>query len=155
VFWKRSVRHHCAGIDVRPLIAQILTLVSINGMGELVDGGGHLQSNHKDSLLSLDTDVLRPSHKTRKVSFGLDVTSNSKVTGALLEERALSGGGTSSGDSNDDLLSFDSFLHLLRNNCLSIQKVRYECLAALLADGCCRILTMMIDIFYLINNNQS
>jgi len=86
-------------------------LVLINGALELVDCWGNLQSGHKNSLLSLDTDVLGPLHETGQVSRGLNVTSNSEVTGALLEERCLVSG-CSAGISNNDLLSFDSFLHL-------------------------------------------
>ena len=44
---------------------------------------------HKDRLLSLDTDVLGPFDETGHVSLGLDVTTDSEVTGILLEEGAL------------------------------------------------------------------
>ena len=88
-----------------------LTLVLVNGAIELVDHRGDLQSGHKNSLLSLDTDVLGPFDETGQVSLGLNVTSNSEVSGALLEKRCLRSGCTG-GISNNDLLSFDSFLHL-------------------------------------------
>ena len=92
---------------------EALTLVLLDGVGELVDGGGHLQSLHQNSLLSLDSDVLRPLDETGEVSLWLDVASESEVPRPLLEERALSR--TTSGGAAlrlDDLLSLSSFLHL-------------------------------------------
>lgn len=63
--------------------------VLINGTGELVDGGRHLESLHQDSLLSLDSDVFGPFHETGQVSRWLDVSSKSEVAWLLFEERAL------------------------------------------------------------------
>ena len=41
---------------------------------------------HKNSLLSLNSNVLGPLDETSKISLGLDVSTNSEVTGVLLEE---------------------------------------------------------------------
>ena len=91
----------------------VLTCVLLEGLGELVDGGGHLQSLHEDSLLTLDTDVARPSDKAGKVALGLDISSKTEVASILLEERTRAGAGTTSASLGlDDLLSL-SFLHLL------------------------------------------
>ena len=90
----------------------VLTCVLLEGLGELVDGGGHLQSLHEDSLLTLDTDVARPSDKAGKVALGLDISSKTEVASILLEERTRAGAGTTSTSLGlDDLLSL-SFLHL-------------------------------------------
>jgi hypothetical protein len=66
-----------------------LTLVLIDGLRELVECGGNLQSLKKNSLLTLDANVLWPLDEASKISLGLDVTTDSKVTSILLEERAL------------------------------------------------------------------
>ena len=91
----------------------VLTLVLFESCGELIDGGGHLQSLHQDSLLPLDSNVLRPFNETGEVSFWLNVTSESEIPNSLLEERTLSR--TTSGSAAfrlDDLLSLSSFLNL-------------------------------------------
>lgn len=63
-----------------------LTRVLIKSLAELVDGGGHLQPLHQNSLLSLDTNVARPFDKAGEVTLGLDVSSKSEIFGILLEE---------------------------------------------------------------------
>jgi len=63
-----------------------LGLFSGESVGELVNGGGDLQSSHEDSLLSLEKNVSRPSDESGKVSLGLQVTSNSEVSGSGFEE---------------------------------------------------------------------
>ena len=89
------------------------TLVLLNGGRELVDGGGHLQSLQQNSLLSLDSDVLRPFDETGEVSLWLNVTSESEVSDSLLEEGALSRASSCSVALGlDNLLSLSSFLHL-------------------------------------------
>ena len=88
-------------------------MVFLDSRLELVDGGGHLQSLQQNSLLSLDSDVLRPFDETGEVSLWLEVTSESEVSWSLLEEGALSGttsGGASPGLNN--FLTLSSFLHL-------------------------------------------
>ena len=67
-----------------------LTLVLLEGLGELVDLRGDLQSLHEDSLLTLDTDVARPFHKAGEVARWLDVSSKTEVASILLEERTTS-----------------------------------------------------------------
>ena len=66
-----------------------LTLILVNSMGELIDSGRDLESGHENSLLSLNTNVLGPFHKTSEVSLRLDVTPNSIVTRILLKQRTL------------------------------------------------------------------
>ena len=66
-----------------------LTLVLVNGLGELVDGGRDLEALEKNALLSLDANVFGPFDEAGKVADRLDVTTDSEVLGRLLEERAL------------------------------------------------------------------
>ena len=54
----------------------------------MVDGGGHLQSLHQNSLLSLDADVLWPFDEAGEVTLGLDVSAKSEILHILLEQRA-------------------------------------------------------------------
>ena len=92
-----------------------LTLVLLECLGELVDGGGHLESLHEDTLLSLDTDILWPLDETGQVSLWLDVSSESEVSGSLLEEGARSDVSSRGGGALlwlDDGLSLGCFLNL-------------------------------------------
>lgn len=90
----------------------LLTLVLLEGLAELVDHRGHLESLHEDSLLSLNTDVTRPLDKAGEVTLWLDVSSKSEVASVLLEERPRSSASaTSTSFGLNDLLSL-SFLHL-------------------------------------------
>ena len=78
----------------------------------MVDGGGHLQPLHQNSLLSLDTNVARPFDKAGEVARWLDVSSKSEILSVLLEERTGSSASTTSTSLGlNDLLSL-SFLHL-------------------------------------------
>ena len=73
-------------------------LVLVNGLGELVQSWWGLESHEHDSLLSLDSDILWPLHVPGQVSCRLDVSSDSEVSGSLLEERSSSAGlGSGSG----------------------------------------------------------
>jgi len=60
-------------------------LVLVKSRLELGNTWGDLQALHENSLLSLNTDVLGPSHVTGKVNLGLDITTNTEVAGILLE----------------------------------------------------------------------
>ena len=62
--------------------------------------------------MSLNTDVLGPLDKSGKITLGLDVTTDSEVSWALLEERASLGLVGLSTGSDDDFLSFSDFLGL-------------------------------------------
>ena len=64
-------------------------MVLVDGLGELVDGGGNLETLEKNALLSLDTDVLGPFDEASEVANWLDVTSDSEVLSRLLEEGVL------------------------------------------------------------------
>jgi len=67
-------------------------LISLDSALELSNGWGDLQTLHKNSLLSLNSNVLGPLDETSEVSDGLDVSSNSKVTWVLFEQRVLFAG---------------------------------------------------------------
>jgi len=89
---------------------ELAGLVLLESRLELIDGGGHLQSLHQDSLLPLDANVLGPFDEPSQVALRLDVSSNTEVASALLEEgSSASRRGTCLG--LNDLLSFRSFLH--------------------------------------------
>ncbi len=62
---------------------------SVKDVLKLRDRRWDLQSEVEDLLLALETDILGPLHHTRKVSSWLDVLSDSKVTGLLLDKRVL------------------------------------------------------------------
>jgi hypothetical protein len=47
--------------------------VLVEGVGELRDGGGHLEALVQDDLLALEADVLGPLDEARQVGLGLDV----------------------------------------------------------------------------------
>jgi hypothetical protein len=82
-------------------------------VGELVDGRGDLESLHQDSLLPLNSDVSWPFDETGEVSLWLDVSSNSEVSGSLLEKRCLTGTASRCVALRlDNLLSLNSFLYL-------------------------------------------
>ena len=74
--------------DAGRSVEDSLTLVLLEGLGELVDLRGHLQSLHQNSLLSLDADVARPFDEAGEVTLGLDVSSKSEILDILLEQRA-------------------------------------------------------------------
>jgi len=59
----------------------------VQGLGELVDAWGHLESLLENGALSLELDVFWPSNESGEVSFWLDVLADAKVLGSLLEER--------------------------------------------------------------------
>ena len=119
--------------------------------------GGDLESLHEDSLLSLNSDVLWPLHKTGEVPLWLDVTSQSEVTWVLLEQRFLSLGASSTlGAAFNDHLSFNSFLHLYpRKHVREVNtNKQFEKCKCTSQPSSLSPLTIMIDIFYLINNKM-
>jgi hypothetical protein len=63
-----------------------LSLILGDGLLELVECWGDLESVKKDLLLSLEEDVVGPSDESGEVSLGSDVSSDSEVSGGLLEE---------------------------------------------------------------------
>jgi len=64
-------------------------LILVDGVLELMDGGGHLQSLKKNSLLALNSNVFWPLDESREVSLWLDVSTDSKVTSILCEQWTL------------------------------------------------------------------
>ena len=89
------------------------TLVLVNSLGELVDGWWNLKSHEEDSLLSLDTDILRPFDESGEVAGRLDITTDTEVLGTLLEEGSTR---ILSLLIADDHLSLGSFLNLIVNH---------------------------------------
>jgi len=77
---------------------------------ELVETGRDLQSLEKDSLLTLDADILWPLDEASEISLGLDVSTDSIVMSFLLEEGALHCLGAFS--ASYDLLALGDFLDL-------------------------------------------
>ena len=63
--------------------------VLVENLLELGDRRGDLQSELKDLLLALETDILGPLYHARQVALGLDVLADTVVPGALLKERVL------------------------------------------------------------------
>ena len=63
-----------------------LTLIPVHSVSELVDRWWDLEAHQKHGLLSLQTDVLGPSHKPGKILRGLDRATNSIAAGVLLEQ---------------------------------------------------------------------
>jgi len=101
-------------LEAKGIRISALTLVLIDGVGELSNGWGNLKALHKDGFLSLNADVLGPFDETGEVSLGLNVTTDSEVAGVLNEEGALlvilGGSGA-----HNDFLSLYSFLNLILN----------------------------------------
>jgi len=64
-----------------------LTLVLVQGPGELGDGRGNLDPGQKNSLLTLEGDVFGPLDKPGEVSGGLDAVAHPEVAWPLLEQR--------------------------------------------------------------------
>lgn len=63
--------------------------VLVQGVGELGERRGDLESHAQNLLLSLQSNVLGPLDESREVSLGLDGLTNSVRLGLLLEERVL------------------------------------------------------------------
>ena len=112
VYFERSLKRVEA--EIIRLACYKLTLVLVNCLRELVNGGWNLESLHENTLLSLNANILWPLDETGQISYGLDVTTNTEVFGGLLEK------GCSSillfGVSNNDFLSLYSFLYLILNH---------------------------------------
>lgn len=68
---------------------QLGELVLVEGVLELGNSWWHLQTLEKNSLLSLEADVLGPLDEAGHVLSWLDVTTDSEVTGTLLEKASL------------------------------------------------------------------
>ena len=63
------------------------TLVLVEGLAELSNGGRHLDPAQEDALLPLEHHVLGPLHKSGQVALGLHTVAHSEVAGLLLEQR--------------------------------------------------------------------
>jgi hypothetical protein len=64
-------------------------LIPVDSLGELVESGRNLQSLKKNSLLTLDANILRPSDEPSEISLWLDVSSDSEVARILFEQWTL------------------------------------------------------------------
>jgi len=73
------------GLVLGEQLEELGSLVLVESVRELVDLRRHLQSLHKDALLTLNTDVARPLDETGQVTLGLDVSSKTEVANLLLE----------------------------------------------------------------------
>ena len=92
-----------------------LTLVLVNSLGELVDGGWNLETLEKNTLLSLDADILWPLDEAGEVASWLNITTDSEVSWGLLEKGALFVS-TGRSTTNDGFLSLSSFLYRISNH---------------------------------------
>jgi hypothetical protein len=63
--------------------------VLVEGVGELSNGGGNLETLVEDDLLALKTNIFRPLDEAGQVFLGLNILTNTKVLGAGLKERVL------------------------------------------------------------------
>lgn len=81
------------GLGLRAVLVEELeglgSEVTVQGVLELGDRGGNLETEVQDLLLALQTDVLGPLDETGQVTPGLDVLADTEVAGALLDERVL------------------------------------------------------------------
>lgn len=57
------------------MIMLFLTCLAIYSSSELVDRGWNFKSLQENRFLSLQTDVLRPSYESAKITLGLDILS--------------------------------------------------------------------------------
>lgn len=89
-------------------------MVLVDGIRKLVDCWWALKTLEKDSLLTLNTNVLWPLDEPGKVSSWLDITTDSEVSGTLLEQRILISAGSTLGCSSghDHFLALSDFLWL-------------------------------------------
>jgi len=68
-------------------LEELGSLVLVNGLLELEKSRWRLQSHEENSLLSLDSDIFRPSDESGKVLLWLDGSTDSEGSWGLLEER--------------------------------------------------------------------
>lgn len=69
--------------------SQLSELVLVDGGIELSNAWRDLDALEKDTLLTLETDILWPLDESRQISLWLDISSNSEVTSTLLIERVF------------------------------------------------------------------
>jgi len=67
-------------------LEQLGSCLSVQRGLELVDCRRDLQAGLENGLLALETDVLGPFHEAAQIALGLDILTDTEVTGALLEE---------------------------------------------------------------------
>ena len=63
--------------------------VAVQGVLELRDGRGHLETHAQNLLLALQLDIFGPLDEARQVPLGLDILADAKVTGSSLDEGVL------------------------------------------------------------------
>ena len=89
----------------------------------MVNGRGNLESVEKNSLLSLEKDVTRPSHESGQITLMLDSVSDSIVSRSLLEKRVLLSVSFLLSLLVLSLLSFSHFKKLIKSFLLRAQKL--------------------------------
>jgi len=75
------------GAVFREQFKELTGLITCNCAVELGNCWRNLKALHKNTLLTLNTDVLGPSDEAGEVSLRLDVSSDSKVAWVLFEQR--------------------------------------------------------------------
>ena len=121
VFSKQFKKLACYRNNINIAVKErfVNTLVLVNSFLKLSKSRRHLQSLKKNSLLTLNTNVLGPSDKSSEISFWLDVSSDSKVFGILLKQWALilCCPSLCSTTGCHYFLALGNFLHLRTNDC--------------------------------------
>lgn len=72
-------------------LEELGSCVLVEGVRELRNGGGNLQTLVKDNLLALEANVLGPLDEASQISLRADVLAYTKVFGSGLEERVFLG----------------------------------------------------------------
>merc|ERR1712066_431071 len=66
---------------------QLSSGLFVQSLSELIDGWGNLQTLLENSALTLEFDVFWPTNKTRKITFWLNVLTNTEIFGTFLKKR--------------------------------------------------------------------
>lgn len=81
------------GLGLRAVLGEELeglrSGVAVQGVLELGNRRGDLQTHVQNLLLALEADIFGPLDEAGQVALGLDVLTDTEVTGALLDERVL------------------------------------------------------------------
>ena len=67
-------------------LKQLSSCLSVQGLGELVNGRRYFEPLIEDGSLPLQPDVAGPFDEACWISFGLDVLSNAEVLGPFLKK---------------------------------------------------------------------
>ncbi len=86
-------------------------MVFVDRLGELVNGWWDLEPVQENSLLSLNSNVLRPFDEASEIPLWLHVAPDSEIACILCEQRVLISFGTTLGATSSD--DFRALLDLL------------------------------------------